>query len=142
MPPQFWRPSILCTLNILSPTNPDISSPWTITWTWGSVHLQGGLRGAEGGPTADWLRISQPGCPAVYGNGEAAHVQGWLQQPGRAEQGPLVGFSSLHPLTFKAPQISTVSTSCTTVMRKLGVCISSFRSCPWAGSLQPKVEKG
>lgn len=46
------------------------------------------------------------------------------------------------PLTFKAPQISTVSTSFTTVMRKLGVCISIFRSCPWVWSLQPKVGRG
>lgn len=26
-------------------------------------------------------------------------------------------------------------------MRKLGVCINSFRSCPWAWSLQPKMER-
>ena len=69
------------------------------------------------------------------------------EQPWPTERGPLRHLPStpeppLHPLTFKAPQISTVSTSCTTVTRKLGVCINSFRSCPWARSLQPKVGRG
>lgn len=44
-------------------------------------------------------------------------------------------------LTFKAPQISTVSVSSTTVILKLGVCINSLKISPWFSFLHPVGKK-
>jgi len=70
------------------------------------------------------------------------NIQRSLSAPCRAQA--LQSTVSSSP-TFKAPQISTVSASCTTVTRKFGVCISSFRICPYCAFLQPNEmmrEKG
>lgn len=70
------------------------------------------------------------------------NIQRSLSAPCRAQA--LQSTVSSSP-TFRAPQISTVSASCTTVTRKFGVCISSFRICPYCAFLQPNEmmrEKG
>jgi len=47
----------------------------------------------------------------------------------------------LKSLTFKAPQISTVSVSGTTVILKLGVCSNSLKICPCFSFLHPVGRK-
>lgn len=50
---------------------------------------------------------------------------------------PILTCRCVSKQTFRAPQISTTSASCTTVTRKWSVCMSSLSNAPSAWPLQP-----